>query len=117
MKIFFIKILNFLQKINLFLAVPIVFLIKIYQKTFSPDHSFLKFKFPNGYCKFYPTCSEYSKKSFEKFGIFGGFPLSVWRVLRCNPWKKDYSIDNVPKSWDEIRKEKEKINTKNKIKT
>lgn len=99
MKKFFIKILNFLQKINLFLAVPVVFLIKIYQKTFSPDHGFLRTKFPNGYCKFYPTCSEYSKKSFEKFGLLGGFPLSIWRVFRCNPFKKDYSVDNVPEKF------------------
>ena len=39
-------------------------------------------------CKFYPTCSEYSKQAFEKYGVFKGLILTVWRIIRCNPFSK-----------------------------
>ena len=66
-----------------------VFLVTIYQKTISPDHGgFLRIFYPNGYCRFTPSCSEYSKQAFLKYGFVKGFFKSVWRVLRCNPWNK-----------------------------
>ncbi len=65
-----------------------IFLIKIYQKTLSPDHGWFKHKHPYGYCRFYPTCSSYSIKALEKYGFLKGGVKSVWRVLRCNPWNK-----------------------------
>jgi putative component of membrane protein insertase Oxa1/YidC/SpoIIIJ protein YidD len=36
-------------------------IIRGYQKTFSPDHGFIRRLFPNGYCRFTPTCSEYGE--------------------------------------------------------
>jgi len=39
-------------------------------------------------CRFYPTCSEYAKEAVEKYGVLKGALLSVWRVLRCNPFNK-----------------------------
>jgi len=66
----------------------LVLLIDVYQRTLSPDHSWLKKRFPYGYCRFYPTCSEYSKQAIGKYGIIIGVPKSLWRVLRCNPWSK-----------------------------
>ncbi|MBP7670926.1 membrane protein insertion efficiency factor YidD [Candidatus Gracilibacteria bacterium] len=63
-------------------------LIKLYQKTLSPDHGWFKGFFPNGYCKYYPSCSQYARESFEKDGVVKGFLKTVWRVLRCNPWSK-----------------------------
>jgi len=65
-----------------------VFLISLYQKTLSPDHSPFSKVFPDGYCRFYPTCSEYGKKAILKYGVLKGGVLSFWRVLRCNPWSK-----------------------------
>ena len=67
--------------------IPILLLIKIYQKTMSPDHGLLKFLFPNGYCKYYPTCSEYGYQAIKK-GFVKGIFKTIWRVLRCNPWSK-----------------------------
>jgi len=72
----------------------IIFLINIYQKTLSPDHSWLKSRYPHGYCRYYPTCSEYGKQAFQKYGFLKGGCLTVWRVLRCNPWSKG-GEDNV----------------------
>lgn len=77
-----IKYLLFLPRL------PILFLIKIYQKTLSPDHGLFKFLFPRGYCQFYPSCSQYGFQVIKKAGLVRGLPKVVWRVLRCNPWGK-----------------------------
>jgi putative membrane protein insertion efficiency factor len=39
-------------------------------------------------CKYYPTCSAYAIEAFKKGGLFKGFLLSIWRLLRCNPFSK-----------------------------
>ena len=63
-------------------------LIKLYQKTLSFDHGLMKVFFPHGYCKYYPTCSEYGYQSIEKKGILKGGIMTIWRILRCNPFSK-----------------------------
>ena len=63
-------------------------IIKIYQKTLSFDHGFLKIFYPHGFCRFKPTCSEYTISALEKYGFCKGGLMSVWRVLRCNPFNK-----------------------------
>ena len=65
----------------------ILFCIRLYQKTLSPDHSaWQKHLFPGGYCKFTPSCSQYSYESIKNHGVIRGLVKSVWRVVRCNPW-------------------------------
>jgi putative membrane protein insertion efficiency factor len=79
------------KTINLLLSwprMPILLLIKIYQKTISPDHGPFKNLFPNGYCKFYPTCSQYGYQIIKKRGLVVGLLKTTWRVLRCNPWSE-----------------------------
>jgi len=75
-----------------FLSLPRKFFyifIFLYQKIFSPDHSFwAKVFFPHGYCKYYPSCSEYGKLVIKKRGVVIGLFLAGWRILRCNPWGK-----------------------------
>ena len=46
-------------------------------------------------CRFSPTCSEYAAEAISKHGAWRGFCLSVWRVLRCNPFGKG-GYDPVP---------------------
>ena len=65
-----------------------LFLIKLYQKTLSPDTGWTSFKNPYGFCKHYPTCSNYSYEAIEKYGIIKGVFLSVIRVIKCNPFSK-----------------------------
>jgi putative membrane protein insertion efficiency factor len=77
------KTLNFLLTLP---RKPVLLVIKIYQKTISPDHGLFKSVFPNGYCRFYPTCSEYGYQSIQKYGLIIGIPKAAWRILRCNPW-------------------------------
>jgi putative membrane protein insertion efficiency factor len=46
-------------------------------------------------CRFTPTCSQYALEAFEKRGFFVGLALTVWRILRCNPFSKG-GYDPVP---------------------
>ena len=62
-------------------------LVKLYRKFISP------LKPPC--CRFTPTCSEYALEAFMKRGFFIGLILTVWRVLRCNPFSKG-GYDPVP---------------------
>lgn len=65
-----------------------ILLIRFYQKFLSP----LKGA-PS--CRFYPTCSAYAVEAFMNRGFFVGFGLTVWRILRCNPFCKG-GYDPVP---------------------
>ncbi|HBD05754.1 TPA: membrane protein insertion efficiency factor YidD [Candidatus Uhrbacteria bacterium] len=71
-------------------------IIRSYQKTISPDHGAISRLFPNGYCKYYPSCSEYSRQCFKKHGLVRASKLSLYRILRCNPISQG-GIDEVPK--------------------
>ena len=53
-----------------------LFLIKIYQKISALTPSV---------CRFYPTCSEYTRQAIEKYGFFKGCWLGFKRILRCHP--------------------------------
>ena len=39
-------------------------------------------------CKFYPTCSEYTKQAIIKYGSVKGSFLGIKRILKCNPFSK-----------------------------
>ena len=55
-------------------------LIEFYQKNISPSLGH--------YCKFEPTCSEYTKQAIEKYGLVKGSFIGIKRILRCNPFSK-----------------------------
>ncbi|MBT3690142.1 membrane protein insertion efficiency factor YidD [bacterium] len=63
-------------------------IIKIYQKTLSPDTGWFSFKNPYGYCKHFPTCSNYTYQAIEKYGTIRGSLKGFFRILRCNPLTK-----------------------------
>lgn len=46
------------------------------------------FEYKNIRCKYYPTCSEYTKQAIEKYGALKGSILGIARILRCNPFSK-----------------------------
>ncbi len=46
-------------------------------------------------CRFEPTCSEYAMQALEKHGSIRGTGLSIYRLLRCQPFSKG-GYDPVP---------------------
>jgi uncharacterized protein len=62
-------------------------LIRLYQLTISP--------LLGPVCRFYPTCSHYGYEAIRTHGAIKGTRLTVWRVLRCNPWNAG-GFDPVP---------------------
>lgn len=74
--------------IDLFFRKIVVTAIKFYQKTLSFDHGPMKTLYPHGFCRFYPSCSQYGVEAVEKYGIIKGGFKTIWRVMRCNPWNK-----------------------------
>jgi putative membrane protein insertion efficiency factor len=37
-------------------------------------------------CRFYPTCSSYTRQAVIKHGVLKGVLMGVWRILRCHPF-------------------------------
>lgn len=68
--------------------------ILLYQKTLSPDHGWFRFFYPNGYCQYYPSCSEYAKQSISQYRLRGVW-MAIKRIVRCNPFSNG-GIDEVP---------------------
>lgn len=60
--------------------------IKLYQKWISPMFG------PR--CKYYPSCSSYAVSAIQTYGL-KGVAMSIWRLVRCNPWSHggvDYAV-------------------------
>jgi len=72
----------------LFSRYLVIKLLKIYQRTLSFDHGVGKYFFPQGFCRFQPSCSDYAIAAIEKYGVIKGGGKALWRVLRCNPFNR-----------------------------
>jgi len=46
-------------------------------------------------CRFYPSCSAYALESYQRLGFWKGSYLSLWRILKCNPFHPG-GFDPVP---------------------
>lgn len=53
-------------------------LVKVYQHTLG--------HIIGGYCRFQPTCSNYSIQALQQHGAIYGTYLTVHRICRCHPW-------------------------------
>lgn len=74
------KIKEFFYEIILLPKKILIFLIKLYQKYISP--------LLGSNCRYYPTCSEYTKQAVDKYGIIKGSMLGIIRIIKCNPFSK-----------------------------
>ncbi|MFA5933991.1 MAG: membrane protein insertion efficiency factor YidD [Candidatus Paceibacterota bacterium] len=55
-------------------------IINLYQKTLG--------RLKGDTCKFYPTCSEYTKEAIIKYGKIKGVFMGLKRIIRCHPWQQ-----------------------------
>ena len=69
---------RFLKTCRQIAAKPLIWLVRFYQVAISP----LK----PACCRFTPTCSQYAIEALRKHGPIKGLLLTIWRILRCNPW-------------------------------
>jgi len=56
----------------------LIYLLLFYQKVISP--------WTPKTCRFYPTCSEYTKTAIEKYGPVKGSWKGFKRIMRCHPF-------------------------------
>jgi putative membrane protein insertion efficiency factor len=61
--------------------------IRGYQLVLSP--------FFGGQCRFYPSCSVYTREAIEKYGVLKGAFLGAKRLLKCHPLHSG-GVDYVP---------------------
>lgn len=55
-------------------------LIRIYKSTLS--------RVLPANCRYLPSCSSYAYQAIDKYGLIRGGLMSIWRILRCNPFSK-----------------------------
>lgn len=67
----------------------LIYIIKKYQKYISPTLSLYS------KCPYIPSCSNYSIEALKKHGVIYGSVLTIWRLVRCNPFTKG-GYDPVP---------------------
>lgn len=63
-------------------------LIRGYRKYISPSRP--------PCCRFIPTCSAYALEAVEKYGAFKGGALALRRILKCQPFHRQASIEYDP---------------------
>jgi len=61
-----------------------IFIIDAYQRFFSPDQGIFRRRMPT--CRFYPTCSEYTKQAISHYGFLNGLFKGIKRISRCHPF-------------------------------
>ncbi len=68
-------------------ALVLIAPIRFYQRFITP--------YTPATCRYYPTCSAYAVTALRTRGALVGSLLTVWRLLRCNPWSEG-GVDHVP---------------------
>ena len=56
-------------------------------------------------CRFMPSCSNYGIEALRKHGAIKGSILTIYRILRCNPWGGS-GYDPVPEKFTLKREKK-----------
>ena len=65
----------------------LISILQLYKKFISPYWS------KKRRCRFHPTCSEYSKQAFLKYGAKKGLIKTIYRLKRCRPDNYESVID------------------------
>lgn len=76
-----------------------IFIIKLYRLTLS--------KILPRACRFTPSCSQYGLTAITRFGAVKGGFLTLWRIIRCNPFSEG-GYDPVPEEFSIFGKKRRK---------
>ena len=64
-------------------------IILIYQRYISPRKGLLGLLFGGeSWCRYQPSCSEYTRIAVSQYGIGKGLWLGLLRIIRCHPFAK-----------------------------
>lgn len=66
---------------------PLIAFVKFWRALISPLYG--------NVCKYHPSCSAYGLRALQTRGAMVGSLLTIWRILRCNPWSLG-GYDPVP---------------------
>lgn len=66
----------------------LLWMIRFYRERISPGRP--------PCCRFIPTCSQYAMEAVEKYGAIKGGWLSLRRILKCQPFHRQKSIEYDP---------------------
>ena len=66
----------------------LLFLIRFYRKNISPMRP--------SCCRFIPTCSAYALEAIEVHGAWKGSWLALRRLMKCQPFHRQASIEYDP---------------------
>jgi putative membrane protein insertion efficiency factor len=39
-------------------------------------------------CRFVPSCSQYAIEAVNRYGVFRGGGMAIWRIARCHPFTR-----------------------------
>lgn len=91
-----LKLIKFKMKKNNGAKKVFLLLIRFYQKILSPDQGIFSWLISERFCRFHPTCSEYTYQAIDRFGIIKGGWIGLKRIIHCHPWNEG-GYDPVPK--------------------
>lgn len=60
-------------------------------------------------CRYYPSCSRYTRQAIARFGFVPGLWLGALRLLRCHPWG-GCGADPVPQHFRLFRRTRRQPN-------
>lgn len=66
----------------------LLWIIRFYRKNISPTRP--------PCCRFVPTCSAYALEAIEKYGAAKGGFLALKRILKCQPFHRQKTIEYDP---------------------
>lgn len=64
-----------------------VVILRIYRAVISPLYGDV--------CRYYPSCSAYTLRAIQEYGVIRGSVMGALRIARCHPWAAG-GIDDVP---------------------